>query len=106
MLGIMTLASGRLRQDTLIRYAFIGCAALLFTAPSWLPVQRGLDVTNIDAYTGGQTPWILHTSLLNLFWPWQQNSLTGVPEVDTYDGKFAMQVGIVPSLGFLAGIVM
>jgi hypothetical protein len=50
---------------------------------------------------GDSVPGVFHTSLLNLFWPVSSNTLPAGPLFDFYEGRFALQAGLVPSSGFV-----
>lgn len=105
ILVAMAWLNSSLSVGRVARYALISVIAVLFTVPSWLPVSRGLDVSTVDTLTFGQTPLVMHSSIVNLFWPWLQDSLAGSGRIDVYDGKFGMQVGILPSIGILVTII-
>jgi hypothetical protein len=105
-LGLLALTAVPLSRRAMLRLGVIGAIALLFTVPSWLPVRQGLETANIDGLTAGQRPWVPDPSLVTLFWPYSRNSLSAHPSLDIYDGRFAIQVGVAASVGFLAAFWM
>lgn len=89
---------------TLGRLGLAGGLGILFSAPAWLAAMRGLDSTTLGLLGGAQAPGVLHTSAANLFWPWAINSLPSGPSFDFWEGRFALQIGVVPLFGALAAV--
>jgi hypothetical protein len=73
--------------------------------PSWLPTIRGLDSTTIRTLAIGGRPVAFHENPLNLFWPYAENSLPDRGDNSQYEGRFALQVGVVPTVGLLAAVL-
>jgi hypothetical protein len=102
VLAILAFNAAPWRATTLFRLAVVGSIAVLFSVPAWYPGLRGLGEEAVRGLGGDVAPGIFHTSLTNLFWPYALNSLPSGPAFDFYEGRFALQVGLVS----LAGIVI
>jgi hypothetical protein len=89
------------RPSTMLRALLIGSIAALFAVPAWLPMVRGLDLATMDT---GCRACVINPSLQNLVWPFAQDSLDSHPANDVYQHRFALQVGILPLIGFLAAL--
>lgn len=100
----LAVVAAPIRVSTLGRLGLIGGVALLLSVPSWLPWLRAFDPGLRATFNPRDLPRVYNASLLNLFWPYAQDSLPNLPANAWYQGRFALQVGIVPSVGFLAGL--
>jgi hypothetical protein len=89
------------RPRTIFRALLVGAIAAFFTLPAWLPTLRGLDLATMDT---GCRACVMNPSFLNLIWPFAQDSLDSQPVNDVYQHRFALQVGVLPLIGFLAAL--
>jgi hypothetical protein len=99
--------TARPRAHTVLNLMAMGVAALGLSAPAWSPMLRGLDaqrVSDLSFSIFGPNPMVLDSSLVDLFWPIATNSIKAYFPPETYEGRFALQVGVVPTLGALAAI--
>jgi hypothetical protein len=94
----------RPRARTLLNLMAMGAAALGLSAPAWSPMVRGLDAERVADLAFNPYPLVLDSSLVDLFWPIATNSLKAYFPPESYDGRFALQVGVVPTIGVLAAI--
>ena len=102
-LAILGINAAPWRASTVFRLGLVGTLAVLFSVPGWYPTVRGLSGDMVRTFGGDAIPAILHTTLINLFWPYATSSLSNAAE---YEGRFALQAGIVPLVGFVVAVGM
>lgn len=101
-LALLGLNAAPWRAGAVVRLALIGVLGVLFSVPGWYPAVRGLGDDTVRNLGGDAVPSILHGSLAlhgalaNLFWPYAATTLPA----DEYEGRFALQAGLVPLAGF------
>jgi len=101
-LAVLGVNAAPWRVHTVPRLALIGTLSLLFSVPGWYPTVRGLAEDTVRRFGGNAVPSVFHASLADLFWPYAVNSLPAGPSFDFYEGRFALQAGLVS----LAGIAV
>ena len=101
-LAVLGVNSAPWRARTVPRLALIGTLSLLFSVPGWYPSVRGLAEDTVRHFVGGGMPAVFHRSLADLFWPYAVDTLPAGPRFDFYEGRFALQAGLVS----LAGIAI
>jgi hypothetical protein len=89
---------------TVPRLALIGTLSLLFSVPGWYPSVRGLAEDTVRRSGGDAIPAILHRSLSDLFWPYAVDTLPAGPQYDFYEGRFALQAGLVSLVGVMVAL--
>lgn len=98
-LGLLGLAAPPLRSGSLARLALVGCIGILFSVPAWSPAYRGLSADQVAALGGDARPHVSNDSAANLLWPYARSSLSDEPAFVFYEGRFALQLGVVPTFG-------
>jgi hypothetical protein len=92
------------QMRTVGRLAVIGVVAVCLVIPVWYPSARGLDPDMVAALTGQGRPSVYNASASDLFWPFLHDSLAAHPGHYAYLGRFALQVGIMPTIGVLVAV--
>ena len=105
-LAILAVNTVPWRVSTLSRLALVSTLAILFSVPAWYPSLRSLGGETVRILGGDAVPGIFHTTLTNLFWPYARNSLPSGPAFEFYEGRFALQAGLVSLTGFVAAVGM
>ena len=105
-LAVLALNGLPWRRTAVVRLWVIGLAAICFSVPAWYPLLRGLDSALVTGLSNAQRPGVLNQSWANLLWPWAQNSLHESIKDEFYGERFALQVGLVPTIGFLLGLAV
>jgi hypothetical protein len=82
------------------RTGLIGIIALLLSAPPWL-AMRGIMGTDFQIHG----PTVYNHDIWNFLWPYLQNSLTAADGAEGYRYRFGLQVGLVPVLGIVLGVL-
>ncbi len=92
-----------LRRPPILRLMVMGVVAICLSVPAWYPALRGLDTATALRLARGDRPEVHVLSMANLFWPFEQDSLTHLPTAsEQYQGRFALQMGLIPTAGFVA----
>jgi hypothetical protein len=100
----LAISAAPWRMRTVGRLAVIGLVAVCLVIPVWYPSARGLDPDMVAALTGQGRPSVYNASAADLFWPFLNDSLAAHPGLYAYDGRFALQVGIIPTIGVLLAV--
>jgi hypothetical protein len=105
-LAILALGAAPLRAGTVFRLGLVGVLGVLFSVPGWYPAVRGLTGDTVSSLGGNAIPAIFHTTVINLFWPYASSSLPDEAGFSMYEGRFALQAGFVPLVGFVLATAM
>jgi hypothetical protein len=101
----LALLHDKISLATLVRMTLIGSIATCWTVPAWLPLIRGLEQDTVAGLVGTERPHVMNGTFANLLWPVAQNSFPVIPINEMYEGHFALQIGLLPCVGFIAAIL-
>lgn len=102
--GLLIVANVRRSRAWITRLLVLGISVPCLTVFAWLPLLR-LDRDQIVTLKTGTQGLItvINESPINYFWPWAQDSLPAPLREPQYGDRFALQIGLLASIGFLYG---
>ena len=100
----LILVNARRSLGWLVRLAVLGGSVAALTVFGWAPVLRlpRDQIVTLEANKGIVS--VFNNSLLNFLWPWAQNSLPPIYDEPPYAHRFALQIGVVASIGLAYGV--
>lgn len=100
----LILVNARRSLGWLARLLVLGVSVPALTVFGWAPILRlpRDQIVTLEANKGIVS--VFNNSLLNFLWPWAQNSLPPIYDEPPYAHRFALQIGLLASIGLAYGV--